>query len=487
MFNFRQQFRDKLQGKGENGSGTNGNGANGKKKQKQKGKKKCGFNDGDSDFHDKIRKIHELLNEQEEEMLSEREMKSARELKAEEMEKARKAEELKKKKKAAAAKKTAESREKKSYFYKAKQEAKNDTLSAFLAKEQKEQEEKEKAASKERERLLAARKKSQEKSMLTAEEEAKIDRIVTSKFATSLEEANGSNYNIFDKLNSIEDEEADDLPAKTTNNSNSKETTNGSTQINDGKEGEEDSQWLTLHPATMAMCGVFPDIPLSHISKTLNECCGDQNLASESLLSYNLLEDSADHSAAFIKDDDGFQPVKADSGSGSDEDDEALMAMVTKLKALDDIMDLMHLKESDRELVEYYYDRNDQSENKTIVDMFQNFDPSLPADSQPKINYAYLTLSLDDSTGNGSGSGAKGKGVNGKAVVGGKVQGSYATAATTAKRSGNGNGANILPVAAQSKTWVLRHYADQVKELKVYLNSNEQLRRLKDGLQTPPI
>ncbi|GME74005.1 unnamed protein product [Ambrosiozyma monospora] len=154
------------------------------------------------------------------------------------------------------------------------------------------------------------------------------------------------------------------------------------------------------------------------------------------------------------------------------------MAMVTKLKALDDIMDLMHLKESDRELVEYYYDRNSQSENKTIVDIFQNFDPSLPADSQPKINYAYLTLSLDDP---GAGA-ANGKVSNDsiKTVGGGKVQGSYAPAAATAKKSVNG--ANIPPVAALSKTWVLRQYGDQVEELKVYLNSNEQLRRLKDGL-----
>ncbi|GME74287.1 unnamed protein product [Ambrosiozyma monospora] len=318
---------------------------------KQNGKKKgVSTSDCNTKFNNIQDMIDNLHKQQSEEALSESEMKTAKELKAQELEKTRKAEELKKKKKAAAAKKTAESREKKSYFYKAKQEAKNDTLSAFLAKEQKEKEEKEKAATAERERLLAARKKNESKSVLTAEEEAKIDRIATSKFATSLEEANGSNYNIFDKLNSIEEDEADLSPATTTKANN--KTGDGSKKEGKNEEGGEDNQWLTLHPSTMAMCEMFPDIPLGNISRTLNDCGGDQNKASDTLLSFNILQDVKDDSAVFIK-NDGFQPVKPDSGSGSDQEDEALMAMVTKLKALDDIMDLMHLKESDRELVDF--------------------------------------------------------------------------------------------------------------------------------------
>lgn len=142
---------------------------------------------------------------------------------------------------------------------------------------------------------------------------------------------------------------------------------------------------------------MFPDIPLDYVRKVYRENNGDTDSAVEELLSYNCVakieeEEKKDGEDTKVSDDS-----KNDQDKVIQVDDfvQDVKKCVEHIEFVDHIMEWLKIDQPYRPWIEEFCERNKYSPYKTVIDIMENYDPTLPVNEQPRISYNALATSLE--------------------------------------------------------------------------------------------
>ncbi|VEU23733.1 DEKNAAC104969 [Brettanomyces naardenensis] len=143
---------------------------------------------------------------------------------------------------------------------------------------------------------------------------------------------------------------------------------------------------------------MFPDIPLGDIRSVLKSVGGDVERSIEELLSYNMIEaEKTQEVAERSRDDDKTVQVESAELEPATPDDEIMslseiQECLKKIDFVEQAQELLRIKPENRELLEYYAARNHYKLFNTVLDVLENFDPSLPPENQRYISYKTLAM-----------------------------------------------------------------------------------------------
>ena len=134
-----------------------------------------------------------------------------------------------------------------------------------------------------------------------------------------------------------------------------------------------------LPEALFPLSELFPDVSLKHILHILKISNGDFDSSAEQLLSYDLIKDELEK----------LDQAKTEETVPPESFSDAVEALqveqwARRFELQDEIMELLEIDETERDLVDWYFSQNSCKKLDTVCDIMLNFDPRLPASQQPR-------------------------------------------------------------------------------------------------------
>lgn len=152
-----------------------------------------------------------------------------------------------------------------------------------------------------------------------------------------------------------------------------------------GMAEKRDKDEKELPEALFPLSELFPDVSLKHILHILRISNGNFDSAAEQLLSYDLIKDELDK----LDQAEPTEPAEPEERLPPESFSDAVEALqveqwAKRFELQDEIMELLEIDETERELVDWYLSQNSCRKLETVCDIMLNFDSRLPAAQQPR-------------------------------------------------------------------------------------------------------